>query len=373
MKKRLLFCLTGLLLLLGNTSFGQNLEIYVSDAVNFSTGPFKILKFDENGENVDTFTNEELAWPQDILFLEDQGVALVSNLSTGRITKYAIDSGDYLGNFATGIGGPTRMKIGADSLLYVLQWSGNAPVLRYELDGTFVDEFTSVGVNQAIGLDWDEDGNLYVSSWGGASVRKFDTEGNDEGLFINSGLQGPTNVWFNEAGELLALNWSGTAAKRYDASGVFMDNFITGLSNPEGIAVHPNGNILIGDGGSSAVKLFDSEGNFLEDIITSGSGGLVFPNAVVLRDVPAPVSTEELIVELTFVQPTIGNAFYLDQTITDRLEWVEIYDASGHLIERNTVHNNEVWNASKYAEGLYIITAQSVEGKRLTQKIVVKR
>ena len=30
--------------------------------------------------------------------------------------------GVYIEDFATGIGGPTRMKIGADSLLYVLQW-----------------------------------------------------------------------------------------------------------------------------------------------------------------------------------------------------------------------------------------------------------
>ncbi len=70
------------------------------------------------------------------------------------------------------------MKIGADSLLYVLQWSGNGKVRRYELDGTFVDDFTSVGVTQSIGIDWDNDGNLYVSSYGGDNVRKFDTNGN---------------------------------------------------------------------------------------------------------------------------------------------------------------------------------------------------
>jgi len=55
-------------------------------------------------------------------------VVLISNLNTGRITKYNSSTGEYIGDFATGIAGPTRMKIGADSLLYVLQWSGNGKV-----------------------------------------------------------------------------------------------------------------------------------------------------------------------------------------------------------------------------------------------------
>ncbi|HEY6625704.1 MAG TPA: hypothetical protein VIZ21_02000, partial [Ignavibacteriaceae bacterium] len=173
-------------LLLTSNAVGQEIEIYVSDAVNFSSPPWKILKFDENGENPEVFINDQLAWPQDILFLEDQQVVLISNLNSGRITKHSSLTGAFIEDFATGIAGPTRMKIGADSLLYVLQWSGNGKVRRYQLDGTFVDEFTSVGVTQSIGTDWDDDGNLYVSSYGGASVRKFDPNGNDLGIFINT-------------------------------------------------------------------------------------------------------------------------------------------------------------------------------------------
>ena len=94
----------------------------------FQSPPWKILKFDENGENPETFIDTNLAWPQDIVFLEDQQVVLISNLNSGKITKYNSSTGEYIEDFATGIGGPTRMKIGADSLLYVLQWSGNGKV-----------------------------------------------------------------------------------------------------------------------------------------------------------------------------------------------------------------------------------------------------
>jgi len=56
-------------------------EIYVSDAGNFNSGPWQILKFDENGENAEVFTDDNLAWPQDILFLEEQEIVLISNLN----------------------------------------------------------------------------------------------------------------------------------------------------------------------------------------------------------------------------------------------------------------------------------------------------
>lgn len=105
------------------------------------------------------------------------------------------------------------MKIGADSLLYVLQWSGNGKVRRYQLDGTYAGEFTSVGVPQSIGLDWDSNGNLYVSSYTGDNVRKFDPNGNDLGLFVTSNLAGPTNIWFDDNGDLLVSDYDGTAVK----------------------------------------------------------------------------------------------------------------------------------------------------------------
>jgi hypothetical protein len=282
--KILLLLIISFVLLLASNTFCQTIEVYVSDAGNFSSPPWQILKFDENGENPEVFINSNLAWPQDIVFIEDQDIVLVSNLNSGTITKHNSATGAFIENFATGISGPTRMKIGADSLLYVLQWSGNGKVRRYQLDGTFVDEFTSVGVPQSIGIDWDGNGNLYISSYGGDNVRKFDTNGNDLGLFINSNLLGPTNIWFDAAGDMLVSDYNGTAVKRFDSAGTYVSDFLTGLSNSEGVDFFPNGNILIGNGATSSVKLFDNAGNYIEDFISSGAGNLLTPNAVVIRE-----------------------------------------------------------------------------------------
>lgn len=258
--------------------------VYVCDIANFATGPYQILKYDENGNNSEVFINSNLSWPQDILFLEDQGIVLISNLSSGRITKYNSDTGSYIGNFATGIAGPTRMKIGPDNLLYVLQWNNTTnKVKRFELDGTPLGDFTSIGVPQSIGLDWDAAGNLYVSSYSDDFVRKYDLNGNDLGLFINSNLEGPTNIWFDDSGNLFVVDYNGGAVKKYDSNGSYLGIFISGLGKAEGVAFMENGNILIGNGNTSSVKLYKPDGTYINDFISSGSGGLITPNAVIIR------------------------------------------------------------------------------------------
>ncbi|MEQ9300962.1 MAG: Ig-like domain-containing protein [Cyclobacteriaceae bacterium] len=261
-------------------------EVYVSDAGSNASPPFKILKFDTNGRNPEVFIDQNLAWPQDIVFLEDKSIVLISNLNSGTITRHDINSGRFIDNFASNISGPTRMKVGVDGLLYVLQWSGNGLVRRYQLDGAFVDHFTDTGVFQSIGMDWDDDGNLYISSFNNGAdgfVRKFDTSGNDEGLLINSGLQGPTNIWFDDSGRLMINDWSAGSIRRYDLTTSTLSNVASGLIQPEGVASLPGGNYLIGDGGTSSVKLFNSNNTFVNDFIRSGDGGLLTPNAVVIR------------------------------------------------------------------------------------------
>jgi len=52
--------------------------IYVSDAGNFQNPPWQILKFDEDA-GTRRVHRQNLAWPQDILFVEASGSVLVSN------------------------------------------------------------------------------------------------------------------------------------------------------------------------------------------------------------------------------------------------------------------------------------------------------
>lgn len=260
-------------------------EIYVSDAANFQNPPWKIMRYDLDGSNPTVFINSNINWPQDILFLEEEETVLISNFN-GTIARFNANTGAFKNLFASGIGTPTRIKIGPDGLLYVLQWAGTNRVLRYQLDGVFVDEFTQVGVFESIGLDWDTDGNLYVSSFNGGqggSIRKFDTTGNDLGLFINSNLLGPTDIWFDAAGNLMVNDWQAGIVKKFSSEGAFISNFATGLSQIEGVEFMDDGTLLIGNGGTGAIKQFNQNGVFLKDLVPAGSGGLIRPNAIRLR------------------------------------------------------------------------------------------
>ncbi len=360
-------------LTLMSSVFSQDFNIYVSDAGHFNNPPWQILKFDENGTNPEVFISDSLAWPQDIIFLENENSVLISNLNSGKIIKYNATTGIFVENFATGLGGPTRMKIGPDSLLYVLQWLGDGKVFRYQLDGTFVDEFTSLGVTQSIGLDWDDSGSLYVSSFGGKYVRKFDSDGNDMGAFISTGLAGPTNIWFDAGGDLLVNDYSAGNVKRFDPQGNYLGVFISGLSQNEGIAYQPDGNILIGNGGTHSVKMFDSEGTYIEDIVPGGSGGLLTPNVVVLRNViPLSVPQSGSIQELNFVSPNVGKFFYINPGFYKDIKSIEVYDTSGMLIKKADINGRILWSAQGYPEGIYFISAFYRDGHKSTQRILVK-
>lgn len=269
-------------------AFAQTVEFYAVDVGPNRAAPWQVVKYDGNGQSPQVFIDAQLNRPQDILFLEDQGVALVSNLGGQRITRHNATTGEYIDDFASIPGQPTRIKIGPDGLLYVLQWQGQLPVLRYQLDGTLVDEFTSVGVSQSIGMDWDSAGNLYVASFDGPNVRRFDNQGNDMGLFATERLQGPTNIWFDDNGNLVVVDWTGRAIRRYDAEGNFVATFVSGLNEPEGIEFLDNGNFLIGNGGTSSVREYQPDGTFVGDFVTPGLGGLEKPNALRFRTLEDP-------------------------------------------------------------------------------------
>jgi WD40 repeat protein len=355
------------------TAFSQNFDVYVSDAGNFNLPPWQILKFDQNGENGEVFISDHLAWPQDIVFIEDQNLVLVSNLNTNVISKFDASTGEYLGEFATGIAGPTRMEIRPDSLLYVLQWTGNGKVKRYHLDGSFVDDFTATGVGNSIGLDWDAEGNLYVSSYNGKYVRKFSPTGADLGNFISTNLAGPTNIWFADNGDLLVNDWNAGAIKRFGSDGSFIGVFATGVPQVEGVDFFPNGDIAVGCGGAGTVKVFSPEGVFVKDLFPPGTLNAMTPNAVVFRD-KAASPAKETVQEVNFVQPTLGVRFQISNpSMGKRPEFYEVFDSTGALVERINYTEAAVWEASAVGNGIYYITAKLRNGTVARQKVVVQK
>lgn len=138
-----------------------------------------------NGPDVGTVVG-----PDNILY--------VPSFNTNSILKYDPANGNFLGTFVpSGTLELTQPRtiLFRNNMVWVTSDSGNK-VLRYGLDGHYVDTFVSAGsggLSGASGMVFGNDGFLYVSSWRNNKVLRYnDSTGAFAGTFISSGLNGPT-------------------------------------------------------------------------------------------------------------------------------------------------------------------------------------
>lgn len=317
-----------------------------------------------------------LSGTEDILFHPD-GRILVTGFQNTAIKSYDGESGVYLGDFSSGyvLDSPSKMSIGPDSLIYITQWGTTQnKVVRFDLDGIFVDEFTAVGVPNGLGHIWDENGDFYIAQYGNGGngiIHRFGPDGQDKGTFINSAIiQGPTNIWWGPEGDMYITDWTIGNAVRYSATGIYKGVWATGMVNPEGVTTLPNGDILIGDWGVDAVHRFDSLGTKLGFFNTAG--GLADPNSVRLRTMNTSSISETDLSQnkVTWLGPGEGGQFMLV------MEWEKpervhsrIVNSVGHTMA--TLHNQEfmhgenvmTWNAPEdWLPGVYFLQVRTNNG-----------
>ncbi|MCB0705151.1 MAG: NHL repeat-containing protein [Saprospiraceae bacterium] len=307
-----------------------------------SRGTNAVKKYDLDGNYLGDFVasgDGGLNGTEDILFHPD-GSVLVSGFNNTKIKRYDGETGAFIGDFSSGynLDTPSKMSIGPDDLVYVTQWgTSQNKVVRFDLDGNFVDEFTSTGVSNGLSHLWDADGNFYISAYGNGgngTIQKFDPDGNSLGTFINSTyLQGPTGIWVDSAGDMLVEDWTVGKVLRYNSQGIYQGVFLTGMTNPEGIAFTPDGHMLIGDWGQDAVHEFDSDGNHI-GIFTSGNA-LTDPNSVKIREVAISSAVMETKQETGFkVSPTLSAGTFQIEVNLKQKSQIQLYVSAlnGQLI-----------------------------------------
>lgn len=351
-------CLTFVLsLMFAFSLLAQEEFFYVSDAANFSQGPWKIWRYDADGSNESVYIDVQLAWPQDVLFVPGKDEVLVSNLNSNKITRYRATSGEYINDFATGLSGPTRMKIGPDGDLYVLQWSGSGLVMKYDLDGVALGSFTQTGVNQSIGMDWDASGHLFVSSYQTGEVYEFD----GQGILIDTiatNSSGPTNIQRLSNGNWLVLNFNSGILQLFDASWSSLGTPYQGLNQCEGVWQQNNGNLVIGKGQDGRVFEFNNQWLIIDTLVQT-SADLIRPNAVVFGNHEAHLSLTEKKSDPEF--KIVGRNLVLNS----EAHHVKCYSTAGKLLfEENLDPLTSTFDLPEHLKGVVLVQVYSKYGYR---------
>lgn len=312
-----------------------------------SRGTHAVHRYDASGNFLDEFITSGsggLIGPEQVLIHPD-GSVLVTGFGNIAIKRYDGLTGDYLGDFTSGyaLESPSKMSIGPDGLIYVTQWGTvQKKVVRFDLAGNYVDEFTSIDTPNGLGHFWDAQGRFYLSVYGNGgngTVQRFADDGSFIDVFINSAiLQGPTDIWQEANGDVLVQDWTVGNVLRFDSTGNYLGVHISGLINPEGHAfLPPNGDLLMGDWGEDAVHWFDASGTAL-GFFASGNG-LTDPNGVVVREVPAVGIAEDPVATGTLaVMPAVGTGPFelrLDHVLPGAR--FQVLDAMGRVVEERSL------------------------------------
>lgn len=343
---------------------------YISDAGNFQQGgPYQILRYNEDGSNGKVFIKDGLEWPQDILFLNNKNQVLVSNLKSNSVDAFDSATGELLGRFISGIEGPTRMRVGKDGMLYILQWRGDGKVKKYDLNGNFVDNATQTGIVTSIGFDWDKNDDLYVSSYNGRFIERFDKTGKSKGKFISTGLFGPTNIQFDQEGNLVVLDYNRGRVLLYDKDGKLIKTLITGAPQCEGIHLTPDGNFVIGT--AASVRIYDKNNTIQKYLVPTGEHGLLNPNAVVYRDMSTLNAKDQPQKTDTDFLKYIGENKYIASSNLEILSNVTIYNYEGKVVKVHNFMQNDSLDMSAMHAGIYFAHTVLSVNKEAIQKLVV--
>ena len=171
-------------------------------------GSNEILKYDANFRLVETLRGGLAGFdrPYDVAEAPD-GSLFVSEYGANRISRCNA-RGDKIatfGNAKAGDGallGPQYLAIDRRGYLWVTDW-GNARVVRFTLDGAFVQAITDVGGPTGIAAFEDK---LYVADRPGKRILVYDLNGNPLATLGEGTLQEPEGLSFSPAGTLLVAD-----------------------------------------------------------------------------------------------------------------------------------------------------------------------
>lgn len=188
--------------------------------------------------------------------------------------------------------GPMGVAVSDDGRIYVTD-SGNNRVCEFDAQGRFVQEFGSFGVakpsadaiatyvpgslNYPVGIDLDDDGNVYVASFYNDSIEVFDADGTPvrrfpdpttvtgrggsgyggRGIAVTDVAVRGDRVYATDAYQIVIFTLEGELVTQWGKPGIGPGD----LDRPNGIAVSEDGEtVYVSDSNHARLTAFTSDG-----------------------------------------------------------------------------------------------------------------
>lgn len=212
------------------------------------------------------------------LFPGDRFLLIPKDGALDGVGVHDPSTGDFLGNIIEE--GQNTLEIfvannailgprapGDTPVIYVTDPAGSDySILRYELDGTFVDGFvTDSAYDGVFGAEFDAE-TLYFSASGGPGIVEYDIGTELGSSFISS--PAPADQLLLPDGRVLVADQFLDQVVLYDAGGlnplVLVDSQNSAIADPTQLAARANGNYIVGTAGSDAVIEFDLAGTVID-------------------------------------------------------------------------------------------------------------
>ncbi len=178
--------------------------VIVGDTL-YVTSQTKILGFDLTTDTQVLYI--PITWASDLnditadtsghLYMTDSYGQMVFKYNMADQTSSIIASGFYWPN---GI-----LFDAVENRLFVCSFGGGAPIRSISLDGSSVSILINTPFSNLDGLTEDNNGNIYVSSWGSEAVYRYDREFADPPILISDGHSGPADIFFDKVNNILAV------------------------------------------------------------------------------------------------------------------------------------------------------------------------
>jgi hypothetical protein len=236
---------------------------------------------------------------------------LVTDRLTSDILRYTT-SGTPLGSFIATGGtkptGPIGITFGPDGFLYVSS-SANNQILRYDRNGVFKDVFASGGnLHGPADIEVGPDGNLYVANFdnfSGTSIEVFDPWASTPaqryvGTFASASatvpLNGPTFIEFNKNGNLFVSATAEDQVLEFSAAGSYLGVYAAGsnLAYPGGLAFDSSNRLLVASLLTGPILRNTGTANSPLSVYIPGTLNIDFPS-----DVQLDYNGDVLVAQLT--------------------------------------------------------------------------